>query len=134
MGFDFLVMDFLRKGNTAATWSGELGQFAPRVTLLGWRESDQAQGRRERKKRKDCRASEMAQSVKCPCVSMRYFTRVEEAFIFIPSTKQGKRTVPGLLPTCLAELVNFRFSESPRLKVGRRAKQKTLLTTSDPYM
>lgn len=28
MGFDFLVMEFLRKGNTAATWSGELGQFA----------------------------------------------------------------------------------------------------------
>lgn len=133
MGFDVLVMDFLRKGNTAATWSGELGQFAPRVRLLGWREGDQAQGRRERKKEKTAQLVRWLKSVKCPCVSRRSFTRVE-AFIFIPSTEQGKRTVPGLLPTCLAELVNFRFSESPCLKVGRRTKQKTLLSTSDPYM
>lgn len=70
MGFDFLEMEFLRNGNTPATWSVEVEQLAQRVTLLEWRKGDQAQGRTEEKKPAELGT---CQSVQCCCASMRYW-------------------------------------------------------------
>lgn len=102
MGFDFLEMEFLRNGNTPATWSVEVEQLAQRVTLLEWRKGDQAQGRTEEKK-KACRAGAMSVSpaLLCKHEVLGLNSTDVEAFVRIPSTEgaeiaQSRGFLPNL--------------------------------------